>query len=105
MLPSHLECPNGIKDTSGQKESKIQMKLKEQKNRILTKSTAQTRRYTAEETRDQKHAPITIVRRTPYSHYGVIEHELVALHRQLVCAGNEVDRVVVRKLLCDVGAE
>ena len=50
-------------------------------------------------------APVAVIGRGPHGDDRVVEHELVALHRELVRARNEVDRVVVREYLRDVRAE
>lgn len=49
--------------------------------------------------------PIAIIRRTPDGDNELVKHELVALHRQLVCSRDKVDSVLVRKLLRDVRAK
>ena len=50
-------------------------------------------------------APVAVIRRAPDGDDRLVEHELEALHRELVRARDEVDRVVVRERLRDVGAE
>lgn len=39
--------------------------------------------------------PITVIWCTPNCHNGIVKHELEALHRQLVCARDEVYCIVV----------
>ena len=48
---------------------------------------------------------VAVVRRAPDGDDGLVEHELEALHRELVGAGDKVDGVVVREDLRDVRAE
>jgi len=48
---------------------------------------------------------VAIVRRAPDGDDRALEHELVALHRELVCTRDEVDAVVARERLRDVSAE
>lgn len=49
--------------------------------------------------------PIAIIRRAPDGDDGAVEHDLVALHGELVRARDEVERVVVREGFGDVAAE
>lgn len=46
--------------------------------------------------------PVTIIGCAPHGHDRAVKHELVALHRELMRARDEVDRVIVRKRLGDV---
>lgn len=50
-------------------------------------------------------APVAVVGRAPDGHDRVVEHELVALHDELVRARDEVEIVRVHKLPDDVAAE
>lgn len=50
-------------------------------------------------------APVAVIWRAPDGDNRLVEHELVALHGELVCTRNEVDRVVVREYLRDIRAE
>lgn len=50
-------------------------------------------------------APVAVIWRAPDGDNRLVEHELVALHRELVRARNEVDRVVVREYLRYIRAE
>ena len=50
-------------------------------------------------------APVAVIRRAPDGDDRLVEHELEALHRELVRARDEVDGVVVREDLRDVRAE
>lgn len=52
-----------------------------------------------------RNVPVAIIRCTPDSDYCLIEHQFVAFHRELMCAGNEVNCVIVGKTLRDSGSE
>lgn len=49
--------------------------------------------------------PIAIIRRAPDGDDGAVEHDLVALHGELVRARDEVECVVVREGFGDVATE
>ena len=53
----------------------------------------------------KKNAPIAVIRRTPHRDDRAVKHELVPLHRKLVRARDECDRVVVCECLGDVRAK
>lgn len=55
--------------------------------------------------REGTDVPIAIIRRAPDGDDGAVEHDLVALHGELVRARDEVERVVVREGFGDVAAE
>lgn len=55
--------------------------------------------------REGTDVPIAIIRRAPDGDDGAVEHDLVALHGELVRARDEVERVVVCEGLRDVAAE
>lgn len=52
-----------------------------------------------------RNVPVAIIRCAPDSDYCLIEHQFVAFHSELMCAGNEVNRVIVGKALRDTGSE
>ena len=50
-------------------------------------------------------APVAVVGRTPDGDDRLVEHELVALHRELVRTRDEIDSVPVREHLHDISAK
>lgn len=52
-----------------------------------------------------RNVPVAIIRCTPDSDYCLIKHQFVAFHSELMCAGNEINRVIVGKALRDSGSE
>jgi len=54
---------------------------------------------------DARDAPVTVIWRTPDGDNCSIEHHFVALHGQLMCAGNQIYGVIMDELFGDVSAE
>ena len=52
--------------------------------------------------RELEHLPVAIVRSAPHSDDCLVEHQFVALHCELMCSGNEVNGIVMRKRFSDV---
>ena len=42
-------------------------------------------------------SPVAVIRCTPYSYNGVIKHEFVPFHCELMGSGNQVYGIIVRK--------
>ena len=51
------------------------------------------------------YAPITVIGSTPHGDDGAVKHEFVAFHGELMGAGDEVNRIVVRERPGNVSAE
>ena len=54
---------------------------------------------------ESKDGPVAIIRRTPNGNDRFVKHELVTLHRELVCSRNEIDTIPVGEHLGDVSTE
>lgn len=57
------------------------------------------------ETKSHRHAPVAVIWRAPHRNDGLVKHELVSVHGQLMCSRDEVNSIIVRKRFCDIGAE
>ena len=54
---------------------------------------------------ESKDRPVAIIRRTPNGNDRFVKHELVTLHRELVCSCDEVDGIVVCECFGDICSE
>ena len=54
---------------------------------------------------ESKDGPVAIIRRTPNGNDRFVKHELVTLHRELMCSRNEIYTIPVGEHLGDVSTE